>query len=181
MTSSPVAALYVGTLENGGVGLAPYHDFEDEIPAELKQEVEAIVEGIIDGRASTPAGSSQIADSAIYESGAVTAWHGAAVIEIPAPPGPSSRHRREHGWQDSDLAAAVIRQILPDPCCAEGSDDGPDSGGAQRNQTLPWGAGQRPRQLLAEAGRDPGLPGRERRGQEHPDEHPLRPLHPGRG
>jgi len=39
----------VGTLENGGVGLAPYHDMEDMIPAELKAEVEAIKAGIIDG------------------------------------------------------------------------------------------------------------------------------------
>jgi basic membrane protein A and related proteins len=31
----PAARIYVGTLENGGVGLAPYHDFEGEIPAEL--------------------------------------------------------------------------------------------------------------------------------------------------
>src|SRR5699024_1568725 len=31
---------YVGTLENGGVGLAPYHDVEDEVPAELTEERE---------------------------------------------------------------------------------------------------------------------------------------------
>lgn len=39
----------VGTLENGGVGLAPYHDFEDAVPQALKDEVEAIRQGIIDG------------------------------------------------------------------------------------------------------------------------------------
>jgi len=44
---------YVGTAANGGVGLAPYHDFEDEIPAELKAEVEAILKGIIDGTIKT--------------------------------------------------------------------------------------------------------------------------------
>ena len=49
----PGGSLYVGTLENGGVGLAPYHDFEGEIPAELTAEVEAIVAGIIDGSLST--------------------------------------------------------------------------------------------------------------------------------
>ena len=49
----PGGSLYVGTLENGGVGLAPYHDFEGEIPAELTAEVEAIVAGIIDGSIST--------------------------------------------------------------------------------------------------------------------------------
>lgn len=40
---------YVGTLENGGVGLAPYHDFEDEVPAELTEEIEALTQEIIDG------------------------------------------------------------------------------------------------------------------------------------
>src|SRR5690625_774799 len=40
---------YVGTLENGGVGLAPYHDFEDEVPAELTEEIESLTQEIIDG------------------------------------------------------------------------------------------------------------------------------------
>lgn len=40
---------YVGTLENEGVGLAPYHDFEDVIPDELKAEVDALREAIIAG------------------------------------------------------------------------------------------------------------------------------------
>ncbi len=31
----PGGSLYIGTLANGGVGLAPFHDFEGEIPAEL--------------------------------------------------------------------------------------------------------------------------------------------------
>ncbi|WP_323785774.1 BMP family ABC transporter substrate-binding protein [Thalassovita sp.] len=39
----------VGTLENGGVSLAPYHDMADMIPEDLKAEVEAIKQGIIDG------------------------------------------------------------------------------------------------------------------------------------
>lgn len=39
----------VGTLESGGVGLAPYHDFEDEVPDDLKAEIEALREGIISG------------------------------------------------------------------------------------------------------------------------------------
>ena len=39
----------VGTLENGGVGLAPYHDFDGTVPQELKDQVEAIKAGIIDG------------------------------------------------------------------------------------------------------------------------------------
>lgn len=39
----------VGTLENGGVGLAPYHDMADMVPDQLKAEIEAIRQGIIDG------------------------------------------------------------------------------------------------------------------------------------
>lgn len=41
--------LYTGTLENGGVGLAPYHEFEDQLDEQLKSEVEEIRTGIIDG------------------------------------------------------------------------------------------------------------------------------------
>lgn len=41
--------LYVGTLENNGVALAPYHDFESAVPDDLKQEVEDLKAGIIDG------------------------------------------------------------------------------------------------------------------------------------
>ena len=40
---------YVGTLENGGVGLAPFHDFDAEVSDELKTELEQIKAGIIDG------------------------------------------------------------------------------------------------------------------------------------
>ncbi|PIE07517.1 MAG: BMP family ABC transporter substrate-binding protein [Rhodobacterales bacterium] len=39
----------VGDLANDGVSLAPYHSFEDAVPAELKAELEAIKAGIIDG------------------------------------------------------------------------------------------------------------------------------------
>lgn len=39
----------VGTLENGGIGLAPYHDFDDAIPDDLKSEVEALQAAIIAG------------------------------------------------------------------------------------------------------------------------------------
>ncbi len=42
----------VGTLENGGVGLAPYHDFETAVPAELAAQIETIKAGIIDGSIS---------------------------------------------------------------------------------------------------------------------------------
>lgn len=39
----------VGTLENGGVGLAPFHDFEGLVSDETKAELETIAAGIIDG------------------------------------------------------------------------------------------------------------------------------------
>jgi basic membrane protein A len=44
---------YIGTLTNGGVALAPYHDFEGQIPADLDAEVKAIQQGIIDGTIKT--------------------------------------------------------------------------------------------------------------------------------
>ena len=44
-----------GTLENGGVGLAPYHDFDATVPQALKDQVEALKAGIIDGSVSVKA------------------------------------------------------------------------------------------------------------------------------
>ena len=41
---------YLGTLENGGVGLAPYHDFEDKVPAELTAQIEQVIKDIIAGK-----------------------------------------------------------------------------------------------------------------------------------
>lgn len=43
---------YQGTLENDGVAISPYHEFEDEIPDDLKQEVESLRQGIISGEIS---------------------------------------------------------------------------------------------------------------------------------
>jgi basic membrane protein A and related proteins len=40
---------YLGTLENGGVGLAPYHEQESAVPAELADRVEELKEQIISG------------------------------------------------------------------------------------------------------------------------------------
>ena len=40
---------YVGTLENDGVGIAPYHDQEDAVGQELAAEVEQLEQDIIDG------------------------------------------------------------------------------------------------------------------------------------
>ena len=41
--------LYVGTLANNGVDIAPYNDFEDKVPQELKDEIEQLRQDIIDG------------------------------------------------------------------------------------------------------------------------------------
>ncbi|WP_098408896.1 BMP family lipoprotein [Paramicrobacterium agarici] len=40
---------YVGTLENEGVGIAPFHDWEDEVSDTLQGELDEIKAGIIDG------------------------------------------------------------------------------------------------------------------------------------
>ncbi|WP_309132062.1 BMP family ABC transporter substrate-binding protein [Brevibacterium sp.] len=40
---------YVGTLENEGVGLAPFHDFEDDVPDDVKKKVDELKQQIIDG------------------------------------------------------------------------------------------------------------------------------------
>lgn len=42
-------ALYVGTLENGGVEIAPFHNFEDKISDTLVAELDALREGIKSG------------------------------------------------------------------------------------------------------------------------------------
>jgi basic membrane protein A len=39
----------VGTLKSGGVGLAPYHDLDGAVPADLKAEIDALSKGIMDG------------------------------------------------------------------------------------------------------------------------------------
>ncbi len=40
---------YVGTLENDGVGYAPFHNFADKVSPDLQGELDAIKAGIIDG------------------------------------------------------------------------------------------------------------------------------------
>jgi len=47
------SALFVGTVGNGGVGLAPYHDTEKQIPAAIRAEVAEILQAILDGRLET--------------------------------------------------------------------------------------------------------------------------------
>jgi basic membrane protein A len=44
--------IYSGTLENDGVGIAPYHEFESQVPPELSSEIDELKQGIIDGTVS---------------------------------------------------------------------------------------------------------------------------------
>jgi basic membrane protein A len=45
---------YIGTLANGGVQLAPYHDFASKVPAALQSELAQIKQDIISGTIQTP-------------------------------------------------------------------------------------------------------------------------------
>jgi basic membrane protein A len=44
--------IYTGTLENDGVGIAPYHEFDGQVPEELKSKIDELKQGIIDGSVS---------------------------------------------------------------------------------------------------------------------------------
>ena len=46
-------ASYYGTLANGGVGMAPFHDFEDQVPDNIKEDLKAIHIGILNGTIDT--------------------------------------------------------------------------------------------------------------------------------
>ena len=48
--------LYTGTLENEGVGIAPFHEFEDTVPDEIKTQVEELRQQIIDGEVTVVQG-----------------------------------------------------------------------------------------------------------------------------
>jgi basic membrane protein A len=48
--------LYVGTLENEGVAIAPFHEFEGQVPPELVTELDALREQIIAGEIETQPG-----------------------------------------------------------------------------------------------------------------------------
>ncbi|HEX5302475.1 MAG TPA: BMP family ABC transporter substrate-binding protein [Streptosporangiaceae bacterium] len=43
---------YIGTLQNGGVALAPFHDFDSKVPASLKSELQQVTQGIENGSIS---------------------------------------------------------------------------------------------------------------------------------
>ena len=40
---------YVGTLANGGVALAPYHDLDSAVPSDLKSEIDQLKKDISSG------------------------------------------------------------------------------------------------------------------------------------
>jgi basic membrane protein A len=44
--------VYSGTLENNGVGIAPYHDFSSKVPAELQSKIDSLKQDIISGTVS---------------------------------------------------------------------------------------------------------------------------------
>jgi basic membrane protein A len=46
---SVTAGISTGTLQNGGVGLAPFHDWDSKIPADLKTQMQKASDGIRDG------------------------------------------------------------------------------------------------------------------------------------
>ena len=41
---------YVGTLANGGVSIAPFHDFDDKVSAELKADLTKLTDDIKSGK-----------------------------------------------------------------------------------------------------------------------------------
>jgi len=45
---------YIGTLANGGVALAPYHDFATKVPASLQSDLAKVKAGIENGTIKTP-------------------------------------------------------------------------------------------------------------------------------
>ena len=41
---------YVGTLSDGGVGIAPFHDYASKVPASLQAEMDQLKQDIIGGK-----------------------------------------------------------------------------------------------------------------------------------
>jgi basic membrane protein A len=46
------AGIYSGTLDNQGVGIAPYHDFDSKVPSDLQNTIDTLAQGIVDGTVS---------------------------------------------------------------------------------------------------------------------------------
>ena len=47
------AGIFTANLKNGGVGLAPYHDWDSKIPAAVKDKVKAATEDLKSGKLQT--------------------------------------------------------------------------------------------------------------------------------
>jgi basic membrane protein A len=47
------AGMNTANLKNGGVGLAPFHDWETKVPQEVKDKITAAQKGLIDGSLKT--------------------------------------------------------------------------------------------------------------------------------
>lgn len=43
------ATAYVGTLENDGTGISPFHDFDSKVPADVKSELDQVKKDIVSG------------------------------------------------------------------------------------------------------------------------------------
>jgi basic membrane protein A len=41
---------YIGTLENDGTGLAPFHDYDSKVPSALKSQLDQVKQDIISGK-----------------------------------------------------------------------------------------------------------------------------------
>ena len=48
-TGTLVSDIYIADLASGGLGLAPFHDYDDQVPDELKAELDDVKQMIIDG------------------------------------------------------------------------------------------------------------------------------------
>jgi basic membrane protein A len=53
MDGSFKGGVTVGTLDNGGVGLAPFHSFDSQVPQSMKDELDTVRQGIIAGTITT--------------------------------------------------------------------------------------------------------------------------------
>jgi basic membrane protein A len=53
-------APYVGTLANGGVALAPFHDLDSAVPAEMKSELDSLQKDIVSGAVKVESKSSPV-------------------------------------------------------------------------------------------------------------------------
>jgi phosphate/phosphite/phosphonate ABC transporter binding protein len=75
---------YISTLANGGVGLAPFYDYDSKVSQEMKDELTAIEQGIIDGSifAGWPVGEAPAAEEEAMAEGPAAGELGSADMPI---------------------------------------------------------------------------------------------------